>query len=159
MSYTPTEWETGDVITAVKLNNMETGITNALAPVITNPQDGQTLVYDATAGVWKNGNGNAANVFYATYTPTSGTTATCDKTYSEIAAAIDAGALVIAKVVAGANAYQLIPMTAIANSDNVESVVFANVDVTAEYVIKVSIEHFEDDEITLSTITFVGPVG
>ena len=29
MSYTPTEWKTGDVITADKLNNMESGIVNA----------------------------------------------------------------------------------------------------------------------------------
>lgn len=29
MSYTPTEWKTGDVITAEKLNNMEDGIENA----------------------------------------------------------------------------------------------------------------------------------
>jgi len=28
MSYTPTEWKTGDVITADKLNNMESGILN-----------------------------------------------------------------------------------------------------------------------------------
>lgn len=32
MSYTPTEWKTGDVITADKLNNMESGIVNGLAP-------------------------------------------------------------------------------------------------------------------------------
>lgn len=29
MSYTPTEWKTGDVITAEKLNNMESGIAGA----------------------------------------------------------------------------------------------------------------------------------
>lgn len=29
MSYTPTDWKTGDVITAEKLNNMEQGILNA----------------------------------------------------------------------------------------------------------------------------------
>lgn len=29
MSYTPTEWKTGDVITADKLNNIEQGIVNA----------------------------------------------------------------------------------------------------------------------------------
>lgn len=28
MSYTPSEWKTGDVITAEKLNNMESGIVN-----------------------------------------------------------------------------------------------------------------------------------
>lgn len=29
MAYTPTEWQTGDIITATKLNNMEQGIANA----------------------------------------------------------------------------------------------------------------------------------
>lgn len=35
MSYTPTNWATGDVITAEKLNNMESGIDNAGMFVIT----------------------------------------------------------------------------------------------------------------------------
>lgn len=30
MAYTPTDWQTGDIITADKLNNMEDGIENAL---------------------------------------------------------------------------------------------------------------------------------
>ena len=30
MAYTPTVWNTGDVITAEKLNNIENGIENAL---------------------------------------------------------------------------------------------------------------------------------
>ena len=34
MSYTPTTWETGDTITAEKLNNMEDGIENANEPFI-----------------------------------------------------------------------------------------------------------------------------
>lgn len=29
MAYTPTEWKTGDVVTAAKLNNMENGIASA----------------------------------------------------------------------------------------------------------------------------------
>lgn len=29
MSYTPTNWQAGDIITAAKLNNMESGIANA----------------------------------------------------------------------------------------------------------------------------------
>ena len=33
MSYTPTDWKTGDVITAEKLNNIEQGIVNARAEV------------------------------------------------------------------------------------------------------------------------------
>lgn len=34
MSYTPTTWQTGDTITAEKLNNMEDGIKNANEPFI-----------------------------------------------------------------------------------------------------------------------------
>lgn len=34
MSYTPTTWQTGDTITAEKLNNMESGIENANEPFI-----------------------------------------------------------------------------------------------------------------------------
>lgn len=34
MSYTPTNWQTGDTITADKLNNMENGIKNANEPFI-----------------------------------------------------------------------------------------------------------------------------
>ena len=37
MSYTPTQWQTGDTITAERLNNMESGI-----------EDGQTLVVTIT---------------------------------------------------------------------------------------------------------------
>ena len=34
MSYTPTQWQTGDTITAQALNNMESGIENANEPFI-----------------------------------------------------------------------------------------------------------------------------
>lgn len=42
MSYTPTEWENGDLITATKLNKMESGIANAgnaliVTLTVTNP--------------------------------------------------------------------------------------------------------------------------
>lgn len=61
--YTPTEWATGDVITADKLNHMEEGIeassSDEFIPIF-------TIRYDST--------GKA--------------TATCDKTYEEILAAI-----------------------------------------------------------------------
>lgn len=47
MSYTPTEWKTGDAITAEKLNNMESGIVGAgrafLVPVTVNPNNSTTL--------------------------------------------------------------------------------------------------------------------
>lgn len=35
MSYTPTEWKTGDIITAEKLNNIEQGIVDAGVLVVT----------------------------------------------------------------------------------------------------------------------------
>lgn len=36
MSYTPTNWQTGDIITAEKLNNMENGIENSVLIVHEN---------------------------------------------------------------------------------------------------------------------------
>lgn len=38
MSYTPTNWKTGDVITADKLNNMESGIVGTIVPVTVNAE-------------------------------------------------------------------------------------------------------------------------
>lgn len=38
MAYTPTEWKTGDVITADKLNNMEGGIVETIVPVTVNAE-------------------------------------------------------------------------------------------------------------------------
>ena len=62
MSYTPTNWQTGDTVTAEKLNNMETGIENA------------------------------ANAFIVTLTPTAlDYSGTMDKTTAEITAAFNAG--------------------------------------------------------------------
>ena len=43
MSYTPTEWQTGDVITAEKLNNMESGIAGATEVLLVN------VIYDGMA--------------------------------------------------------------------------------------------------------------
>jgi hypothetical protein len=36
MSYTPTNWQTGDTVTAEKLNKMESGIQTAVDPFIVN---------------------------------------------------------------------------------------------------------------------------
>lgn len=51
MSYTPTNWQTGDTITADKLNNMEQAIANAGGAVIVgytfSTADG-TLTFDKT---------------------------------------------------------------------------------------------------------------
>ena len=71
MSYTPTNWQTGDTVTAEKLNHMETGI------------------------------GNAANPFVVTLTPTAlDYSGVMDKTLAEIHAAYMANKRIYFKVVA-----------------------------------------------------------
>ena len=73
MSYIPTTWETGDVITAEKLNNMESGIAN-----------GEDLFVIT-----------AMNVATETNPRTQ---PTLDKTFLEIADAIKAGKVVVLKI-------------------------------------------------------------
>lgn len=69
MAYTPTSWVTGDVVTAEKLNNIESGIVG-----------NETAI------------GNIKEAFIAEVTYDSEETAySCDKTYAQIAAAITAG--------------------------------------------------------------------
>ena len=49
MSYTPTTWETGDVITADKLNNIENGVVNAKeVAVFEFTPDGASVTTDCT---------------------------------------------------------------------------------------------------------------
>lgn len=62
MAYVKTNWQTGDVVTSSKLNNMETGIydateasASAFDPDIDNPQDGDVIKYDSTESKWVNG--------------------------------------------------------------------------------------------------------
>lgn len=69
MSYSPTNWQTGDTVTAEKLNHMETGIDNA------------------------------ANAFIVTLTPTAlDYSGTMDKTVAEIDAAYQAGKEIIFRI-------------------------------------------------------------
>lgn len=55
MAYTPTVWETGDVITAEKLNNMECGIEAATPLILTETEDSEAGTYtlSETAGTIK----------------------------------------------------------------------------------------------------------
>jgi hypothetical protein len=48
MSYTPTNWETGDVITAEKLNNMEGGIENAQLFIVSVTRNENQFTADKT---------------------------------------------------------------------------------------------------------------
>lgn len=76
MSYTPTNWQTGDTITAEKLNNMEGGIENANEP------------------------------FVITFTPTAqDLSGTMDKTVAEINAAYEAGQKICFHLITGANEF------------------------------------------------------
>ena len=70
MAYTPTEWKSGDVITAEKLNNIEEGISNSNIFIV---------------NISAHGSGGS-------YTVTS------DKTYTEIRAAYDAGKIIIGNI-------------------------------------------------------------
>lgn len=45
MAYTPTVWETGDIITAEKLNNIEEGIAAAGAYIVPIVMDSETNLY------------------------------------------------------------------------------------------------------------------
>lgn len=55
MSYTPTQWETGDIVTAEKLNKLENGVAAAGsggggAFIVNATMDGDTMTLDKT---WK----------------------------------------------------------------------------------------------------------
>ena len=67
MTYTPKEWETGDIITASDLNNMETGIESGNSNVLYVTISGSAEAYQS------------------------------DKTYAEIKSAYDAGKVIIVK--------------------------------------------------------------
>ena len=83
MSYTPTEWQTGDTITAEKLNKMEDGIENANEP------------------------------FLVTCTPTAqDLSGTMDKTVAEINAAYEAGQKIVFKVMENATNYMMVDCSA-----------------------------------------------
>ena len=62
MAYEAHKWKKGEEITSDKLNHIEKGIEEAGLPrEITDPQDGQTLKYDAASGKWVNGEGGSGS--------------------------------------------------------------------------------------------------
>ena len=97
----------GDVISSVVIGDKQYALSDVLTalasamgggsfvPDITNPQDGDTLVYDATAEKWVNGSGGGGStmmVINVTADDSGGETVySADKTTAEIMAAINAG--------------------------------------------------------------------
>lgn len=67
MAYTPTEWQTGDIVTSAKLNKLENGVAGLYLPI--------TFTVDMVDNT---------------------TTVTADKTYAEITAALLAGVPLVA---------------------------------------------------------------
>lgn len=50
MSYNPTNWQTGDTVTAEKLNKLEGGVENAQLPAVTSDDNGDVLT--VVEGAW-----------------------------------------------------------------------------------------------------------
>lgn len=100
MAYVKTNWQTGDVITAAKLNNMETGIydateaaADAFVADIDDPQDGDVIKYDSTEGKWVNGTGGGDS---GTLLITINTqTMALNKTWTEIGTAMSQGKICV----------------------------------------------------------------
>lgn len=97
MEYVKTNWQTGDVITAAKLNNMETGIYDAteaaaaaFAPDIDDPQDGDVIKYDGTAEKWVNGAAAESGLVVPFITvDTQNLTITMDMSFADVLEAIE----------------------------------------------------------------------
>ena len=82
MSYEPTNWKDGDLVTSAKLNKLEQGIADSLSDVdISNPTNGQTLIYNGTSGKWENGSGGGVLIVGSVI---EGGHETLDKTWKEI---------------------------------------------------------------------------
>lgn len=93
MTYTPTEWQTGDIVTAEKLNNLENGVLSASGGGVEcvtvtkgNLADGEETVYDCTT----------------------------DKTFAELAEAYESGKFLVCKYTEGYEydqSYTVIPLS------------------------------------------------
>lgn len=78
--YEAHKWKIGEEITSEKLNHIEKGIEEAGLPrEITDPQDGQTLKYDAASGKWVNAEGGGSSTLVVNVND-----GTFDKTWQEI---------------------------------------------------------------------------
>lgn len=104
MAYVKTNWQTGDVVTSSKLNNMETGIydvteasASAFAPDIDSPQNGDVIKYDSTEEKWVNGEGGGGIVTVGSINLTA-MNVSLNKTAGELWTAFTAGKHVTATI-------------------------------------------------------------
>ncbi len=95
MSYTKQTWQAGDEITSAKLNHLEDGINSVAGEVanfpveVNNPQDGDTLIYNAAKQKWVSGsNSSSSGVGYLAVHENNDT---LDKTWKEIYDALSEG--------------------------------------------------------------------
>ena len=86
MAYEAHKWKIGEEITSDKLNHIEKGIEAGgdIQTNITDPQDGQTLKYDAASGKWVNGEGGGSSTLVATVNLNEQGKGTLDHTWQEI---------------------------------------------------------------------------
>ena len=96
MSYTKQTWQAGDEITSAKLNHLEDGINNIATEVanfpveVNNPQDGDTLIYNAAEQKWVSGSNNGSDSGGG-YLAVHENNNTLDKTWKEIYDALSKG--------------------------------------------------------------------
>ena len=95
MSYEPTEWATGDTVTAAKLNKLERGIVNAQLPEVTADDNGDVLA--VVEGAWAKAApaGGVFNVTVTEETDDDNTYNIMNKTYNEILTAFSSGITVL----------------------------------------------------------------
>jgi len=108
MAYIPTNWQTGDVVTAEKLNKLENGVENAIElPSVTAEDDGDvlTVVSGAWAKATPSGGGGVewvtvtkGDIFDGEETLYDCTT---DKTFAELSEAYESGKLLVCKYTEG----------------------------------------------------------
>lgn len=85
--YEAHKWKIGEEITSEKLNHIEKGIEAGgdIQTNITDPQDGQTLKYDAASGKWVNAEGGSGGSRTLVVTATEDNDViTLDHTWQEI---------------------------------------------------------------------------
>ena len=123
MSYTPTEWETGQTITAEKLNKLEQGVAGAgggsdLPEVTANDKD-KYLHTNASTGdlEWSAVSGGGGLVV----TITGGD---MNKTYNEIKQALQSGPVVCVAEIDGALSYNNIIYSADGDNDRTPNILY-----------------------------------